>query len=98
MTSTIRNIQFRGTVEVDGFAEHYHLLNVNAATNVAISSAIRPDGEEMPLHRIKQFPGTERHNKQFVIEESVFDGINNDNRNAISVIDGEGIEIKKNSL
>ena len=95
----IRNIHFRGTVAADGFSEHIHLLNINAATDVTISdcwfSGWRGDGIYLGSSNLAE---TERHNKSIVIKNCSFDGMNNDNRNAISVIDGDGVEIDNNSF
>lgn len=96
---TISNIQFRGTVDVDGFFDGVHLLNINAATNVIISKCYftgwRGDAIYLGSSNVAN---TERHNKRIIITECVFDGINNDNRNAISIIDGEGVVIDKCSF
>jgi len=94
----IQGIHFKGTVEKDGFQEHVHLLNINAATNVTISNCAftgwRGDGIYIGSSNTA---GVERHNKDITIEGCLFDGINNDNRNAISVIDGDGIKIRNNT-
>ncbi len=95
----IENIHFRGRVVADGFSEHVHLLNINAATNVAISncwfSGWRGDGIYIGSSNTAQ---TERHNKNIIIRNCVFDGVNNDNRNAISIIDCDGLEIDNNTF
>lgn len=95
----IRNIHFRGTVAVDGFSEHMHLLNINAATDVVISdcrfTGWRGDGIYLGSSNIAQ---TERHNRNIIIKNCEFDGVNNDNRNAVTVIDCDGLEIDNNTF
>ena len=96
---TIRDIQFKGTVEKEGFQEHFHLLNLNAVTNVIIKhckfAGWRGDGIYIGSSNV---PHTERHNQRIKISECLFDGINNDNRNAISIIDGNEIIVDKNTF
>lgn len=95
----ITNIQFLGTVDVDGFSEGTHLLNINAATNVVISKCKfvgwRGDAIYLGSGNVAK---TERHNRNITISECVFDGLNNDNRNAISIIDGNAIVINRCSF
>jgi len=95
----IANIQFRGTVKSDGFAEHYHLLNINAATDVVVSgckfTGWRGDGIYIGSSNVAK---TERHNLDITVKNCLFDGVNNDNRNAISVIDCDGLTIDHNSF
>lgn len=96
---TIRNIQLKGTVEKDGFAEHFHLLNLNAVTKVTIKACKfagwRGDAIYIGSGNIAQ---TERHNRSVTISGCSFDGLNNNNRNAVSIIDGDNIVIDKNSF
>ena len=95
----IRDIQFKGTVEKEGFREHFHLLNLNAVTNVVIINCKfvgwRGDGIYIGSSNV---PRTERHNQRIKISECLFDGINNDNRNAVSIIDGNEIIVDKNTF
>lgn len=92
----IRNLQLRGTVEKDGFFEHKHLLNLNAVTNVVVENVsfvgFRGDGIYLGSGNKG---GIERHNKNVIIRRCLFDGVNNDNRNGISIIDGEQITVEE---
>lgn len=92
----IRNLQLRGTVEKDGFFEHKHLLNLNAVTDVVIEnvSFIGFRGDAIYLGSGNK-AGIERHNKNVTIRGCLFDGINNDNRNGVSIIDGEQVTIEE---
>lgn len=93
------NIHFLGTVLEDGFSEHVHLLNINAATDVIISNCWitgwRGDGIYLGSSNLAQ---TERHNRNIIIKDCHFDGLNNNNRNAITIKDCNGLEILNNSF
>jgi hypothetical protein len=88
------NINFISTVVQDGFSEHCYLLNLNAVSNVIIDKCIfqgfRGDGIYLGSSNI---PGIERHNNDIKINSCLFDGLCNNNRNGISVIDGRNITI-----
>ena len=92
----IRNLQLRGTVEKDGFFEHKHLLNLNAVTNVIVENVsfvgFRGDGIYLGSGNKANI---ERHNKNIMIRGCLFDGVNNDNRNGVSIIDGEQITVEE---
>jgi len=91
----LTNLKFVGTSNIDGFSEHKHLLNLNGVENVLISNcffnAFNGDGIY-----IGSDVGVERHNKNIAIEQCIFNGINKENRNAISVIDGDVVNINNN--
>lgn len=94
---TIRDVRFLGTVAADGFSEQTHLTAFNGVKNMLIENCdfvgFRGDG----LYLGSGYPGVlERHNINVTIRSCFFDGINNDNRNAISVIDGNGVLIENN--
>jgi len=94
---TIENITFVASTTVNGFSEFQYLLNINAATDVVVQNCkfigFRGDGIYIGSSNIA---GVERHNKNIVIRDCYFDGVNNDNRNAISVIDVDGLLITNN--
>ena len=82
---SIASIQFLGTVVADGFSEHVHLIKVYGSDNLLIDdcsfNGFRGDGI--------YFGGTAAlHNTNCTVQNSSFDGVNNDNRNGISIIDG----------
>lgn len=91
----LHNLQLRGTCDTDGFSEHVHLLNLNGVTDVKIRhvkfKGFRGDGIYLGSSNTA---GVERHNERVSISRCTFDGVNNANRNAISVIDGDGITIE----
>jgi hypothetical protein len=85
-------ITFRGTVDTDGFSEHVHLMQVEAATQVSIDNCsfigFRGDGIYLGEGPNKS------HNSKVSITKSVFNGINRNNRNGISVIDCDGLLVQ----
>jgi|GEM_PF-787669 len=90
----MRDIQLRGTCDTDGFEQYVHLLNINAASDVLIHNVFfkgfRGDG----LYLGSGNSGSvERHNQHIKVTACKFDGINSANRNAISVIDGDDVNI-----
>jgi len=93
----IAHIAFEGPVAAMGFAEHQHLLNFNGVTRLQVHDCairgFRGDGIFLGSGNVAE---TERHNVEIRIARNEFDGVNGDNRNAISVIDGEGVEISDN--
>ena len=89
-------ITFQGTVDSDGFSEFLPLLDIRGAMNVSVSKCnfigFRGDGIYIGE------TGTRKeiyHNSKITISECIFDGVNKDNRNGVSVIDGEDIVIDK---
>ncbi|OHB73510.1 MAG: hypothetical protein A2W17_09115 [Planctomycetes bacterium RBG_16_41_13] len=90
------NLGFRGTVDADGFSEFFMLLDIRAASKIYVSkcSFIGFRGDGIYLGE-KNLAGAESHNTKVTISECVFDGINKDNRNGISIIDGDGLLIEK---
>ncbi len=90
----VTGIKFMCDIEALGFSEFRHLLNINAASNVKISHCVfagfRGDGI---LLGSGNTAGIERHNENIAITNCLFDGVNNDNRNGISIIDVNGLII-----
>lgn len=91
---TITNIRFQGEVETAGFAEQTHLTSFNGVRNLLIERCwfigFRGDGLYIGSGNAG---GEERHNHNVTVRKCFFDGINKDNRNGISIIDGDGVLI-----
>lgn len=89
-----RNIGFEGRTVEDGFDEHTHLVNLNGVTQVSFRSckfaAFRGDAIYLGSSNT---PGVERHNESVAIAGCTFDGVTNETRNGISIIDGRNIWI-----
>jgi polygalacturonase len=92
---TIRNLCIQGIVETAGFSEHHHTLNLNAVSDVLIDHCLikgfQGDGIYLGSSNTAK---TERHNQRVTVSNCYFDGINNDNRDGVSIIDGDGILIE----
>lgn len=95
----LRGFKVLGKVAASGFSEHVHLLNFNAASWCEIEgmqiAGFQGDGFYIGSSNAA---ATERHNKKITVTRSLFDGINSDNRNGISIIDGDGIVIEKSQF
>lgn len=78
------------------FSEQQHLITLDGVRNAVLSGlrlyGFRGDG----IYLGSGGAGEERHNQNVRITQCVLDGINNDNRNAISVIDVDGLTIDHN--
>ena len=95
----IRNVQLLGTVSADGFMQHQYLLNLNAVSDVLVDNVLfkgwRGDAIYLGSGNVASI---ERHNQRIKITRNTFDGVNQDNRNAISVIDGDDVLIAGNTF
>lgn len=89
----ISEVHLDGGVVHKGFSEHNHILSVYNAQNVELShltiSGFRGDGVYLGY-------GNVISNNNVSINNNIFDGVNYDNRNGISIIDGHNIRIEKN--
>lgn len=93
----MHDLQLRGTSDVDGFSEFKHLVSLNGVSNVVFRRVLfkgfRGDGLYIGSGNTA---GTERHNTGVLVEQCRFDGINNANRNAVSIIDCDGLVVRQN--
>lgn len=93
----IQNLKVLGTVSTDGFSEFVHLIAMHGVRNCLIDSCeivgFRGDGIIIGSGDVAL---QERHNVDVTISNCYIDGVNNDNRNGISVIDGNGVAIENN--
>ncbi|MES2320174.1 MAG: right-handed parallel beta-helix repeat-containing protein [Pseudomonadota bacterium] len=88
---TLRDFQVQGPDAVPVFLEQCHLVHMSAVSDVLIERVkfvgFKGDG----LYIGSGDSGTaERHNENVTVRKCHFDGINNENRNGISVIDCDG--------
>jgi hypothetical protein len=99
----VQNIKVLGTVASAGFSEFVHLISFSGVRNCLIDNCeivgFRGDGiyigsglNDNPLPN----SSTERHNVDVTVTNCYIDGVNNDNRNGISVIDGTSVTIENN--
>lgn len=98
--STVNNLTFRNfTLQCDlgTFLESYHLLSLNGVRNVLVEymKFKGSRGDAIYLGSGLNTPGaTERHNYNVTIRCCVFDGVNRENRQAITVVDGDVVNIQ----
>lgn len=86
----------RGQAAQPTFEEHQHLLNFNAVSDLLLEGLLvkghRGDGIYIGSSNTN---GVERHNERIQINRCTVDGVNADNRNGISIIDGTHVTIWK---
>jgi hypothetical protein len=98
----IDNLTLDGKVEVFGFNEGAYLTLVAGGKNINLNNirfiGFRGDGVIMTagVNPNWPYPGTEipLHNVNTTITNCLFDGVNNDNRNGISIIDNDGLLVE----
>jgi len=90
-----RDLTLQADVSREGFREHVHLINLNGVSSVLIERVEFRGflGDGLMLGTGAN-PQTERHNRSVTVQDCVFDGVNNDNRNAISVLDVDGLVVE----
>jgi hypothetical protein len=96
----LRDLQLRDDIVRRGFLEHRHLLMFRGVRDAVLENVhfvgFRGDGLYLggnvghPRGR-----GDYRHNSAVRLSGCVFDGVNNDNRNGVSIVDGRGIAIER---
>lgn len=91
----IRDCQLLGTVTTDAFVQHRHLIVLGGVTGFS-STNVLYKGWQGDGAYLGHLSGTERHNEQIRFRGNTFDGVNQDNRNAISIIDGSDVVIEGN--
>jgi hypothetical protein len=81
------------------FAEFNHLVSLNGVTDAIVEGCgfTSPRGDGLYIGS-GQIGGLERHNVNVTIRNNVFDGVDNQNRNAISAIDFNGLTIEGNKF
>lgn len=87
-----RDCLFLGTVATDAFVQHRHLVVLGGVTN-ALFDRCRFVGFQGDGAYLGHLGGNERHNENVVFSRCTFDGVNQDNRNCISVIDATDLKI-----
>lgn len=100
-TRNITGLRFHDLSFVDdvahlGFSEFSYLVMLNGVSDVHFDRVgfrgFRGDG----LHLGSSVTaGVERHNQGITVRDCIFDGVNANNRNAISVIDVDGLIVEK---
>ena len=96
---TIQDLKVVGQVATLGFSEFVHNISFNGVRNCLIERCViegfRGDGIYIGSGDVA---GQERHNIDVTIRDCYIDGVNKDNRNGISVVDGNGVNIDNNYI
>lgn len=96
---SIIGVTFDDVVATHGFRQNDAQLNLNACSDVLIDGCtflgFRSDAIYLGSSNTG---GTERHNQRVKIVNNIFDGINKDNRNCISVVDCDDLLISGNTF
>ncbi len=86
---TIEYVTLRGRSVEEGFSEHAHNINVSGVARLFVQNvrieAFQGDG--IYLGRGRQQNGQIAHNSDVRIADNSFEGVNNENRNGVSLID-----------
>lgn len=101
--TTVDNIVFMDMTfqgySASGFSEQVHLFAINGVRNVYFIRCqfLSPQGDAIYLGT-GETPGTGRHNYNVHIVDCQFDGVNNENRAALSVIDCDGLWVVRSPV
>lgn len=94
-----RDLTFQSEVAARGFSEFEYLVMLNGVTDVAFERVgfvgFRGDGLHLGSSTVSK---VERHNRDVVVSNCLFDGVNSNNRNAISIIDAERLLIERSQF
>jgi hypothetical protein len=89
---TIKSLKLLGAVGASAFSEQVHLANLNGVRNLIVKDVefvgFQGDGLYIGAHTTN-----DRHNVNVKITNCLFDGVNKDNRNGVSCIDGDNVQI-----
>lgn len=93
----IERIQFQGTQIEEGFLENgCNLLSLNAASDVIVRDCKFYNSRSDGLYIGSGTTGSvERHNERIRVEDCLFDGVANQCRNGVSIIDGTDVTIDR---
>jgi hypothetical protein len=89
----LRGLRLTGAVTKAGFAEHVHLVSIAGVRNLLVDDVhfIGFQGDGLYLGASTD---NSRHNLDVRVVNCTFDGIDKNNRNCISVIDGDGVSVR----
>jgi len=96
----IRNLTVRGNCDTEGFKEHTDLIRFFGVEDALVSKVrfIGFKGDGLYIGDGVADKGVIRHNRNVVVEDCEFDGINKKNRNGITLGDGENVTIRRNKF
>ena len=89
----LRGLRLVGAVTKAGFSEHVHLVSIAGVRNLTVDGVhfIGFQGDGLYLGANTD---NSRHNLDVRVVNCTFDGVDKNNRNCISVIDGDGVSIR----
>ena len=94
----IRDLRVEGRVKQTGFVEHWNLIWLSGVAGVRIDrveiAGFTSDGLFLGAER-QRVTREPRIIRDVIVSDCLFDGVNNDNRNAISVTGGSDITIQR---
>jgi hypothetical protein len=96
---TLNGLTLYGESDIHGFSEFVHLLYLVGTDNVTVTNcefkAFRGDGIDLGgFYLDNPGYGYARHNSNVTISNCVFNGVNKENRNGISIIDCTGLLVE----
>jgi hypothetical protein len=95
----ISDMELDGLVGSLSFSEFRHLMSLNGVKDCVVErvkfTGFRGDGLYLGSGIVA---ADERHNVNVTVRDCVFDGVNSDNRNGITVIDADGLLIANNNF
>ncbi len=89
----LRGLRLLGVVTKAGFAEHVHLVSMAGVRNLLVDSVHFIGFQGDGLYLGANTDNT-RHNQDVRVVNCTFDGVDKNNRNCISVIDGDGVTVR----
>ena len=96
---SIENLQLLGN-SASGMVEIMFLLSLEGTSNTTVSNCLfkgfQGDGIYIGWEVASPVDVDNRNSKDVIITDCIFDGVNNQNRNCISVVGGDGITISNN--
>lgn len=95
---TIKDLKLVGTVDVDAFSEFRHLVMCQGVTNFKLLDCVLEGFQGDGLVVRSGNTSAQAENYDVTVEGCTFDGVNKDNRNAISITDCTGMTIRGNSF
>lgn len=95
---TIQNLKLLGTVSTDAFSEFRHLCMCQGVTNFKLLDCVIEGFQGDGLVVRSGNATAQAENYDVTVKGCTFDGVNNDNRNAMSITDCTNMVIEGNSF
>lgn len=96
----VTNLALKGSVAAEGFLEHAHLVSVSGARRFRLLNCHLTGfrGDAVFFGSGSESGVTERHNHDCHVIGNTIDGVNKENRQAMSVVDGRVIHFARNTV